>query len=107
MTMKKSAQNLKTHKRVVAESMKDAEYRAEAERTQFAHEVAMRVIAYRIEHAISQAELGRRVGLRQPHVARLEAGDHEPSLTTLARLSRTLGIEFHINITPNRFEITA
>ena len=33
-------------------------------------------------------------------IARLEAGDHEPSLTTLARLSRALGIEFHIDITP-------
>ncbi|MBV8162296.1 MAG: helix-turn-helix transcriptional regulator, partial [Acidimicrobiia bacterium] len=46
-------------------------------------------------------------GMRQPHIARLEAGEHEPSLTTLARLSRALGIEFHIDITPERLEITA
>ena len=104
---KKKAQRLKTHGQVVAESMKDPEYRAEAERTRFANEVAMLVIAYRVEHGISQSELGRRVGIRQPHVARLEAGDHEPSLTTLARLSRALGIEFHIEITPQRLEITA
>lgn len=104
---KKKVQSLKAHKRVVAESMKDPNYRAEAERTRFAHEVAMRVIAYRVEHGISQSELGRRVGMRQPHVARLEAGEHEPSLTTLARLSRALGIEFHIDITPERVKITA
>lgn len=107
MATKKKAHGLKTHKQVVAESMKDPAYRAEAERTRFAHEVAMRIIAYRAEHGISQSELGRRVGLRQPHIARLEAGDHEPSLTTLARLSRALGIEFHIDITPQRLEITA
>lgn len=106
-TTKKKVQGLKTHKQVLAESMVDPEYRAEAERTRFAHEVAMRVIAYRAEYGISQSELGRRVGMRQPHIARLEAGDHEPSLTTLARLSRSLGIEFHINITPQRLEITA
>lgn len=64
-------------------------------------------LAYRLEHDVSQAELGRRVGMRQPHIARLEAGDHEPSLTTLARLSRALGIEFYIDITPQRLEITA
>lgn len=87
--------------------MKDDEYQAEAERREFAHQVAMRVIAFRVEHGISQAELGRRVGMRQPHIARLEGGDHEPSLTTLARLSRALGIEFHIDITPKHLVITA
>ncbi len=105
MTMKK-VQILKTHSQVVTESMDDAEYRAEADRTQFAHDVGMRVIAYRIEHGITQTEFGRRVGIRQPHVARLEAGDHEPSLSTLMRLSRALAIEFHIDITPKRLEIT-
>jgi ribosome-binding protein aMBF1 (putative translation factor) len=103
----KKIESLKTHKQLVAESSKDAEYRAEADRTEFAHEVAMRVIAYRVQQGISQAELGRRAGMRQPHIARLEAGDHEPSLGTLARLARALGIEFHINITPERLEITA
>jgi ribosome-binding protein aMBF1 (putative translation factor) len=104
---KKTTEGLKRHKQVVAQSLRDPAYRAEAQRTQFAHEVAMRIIAYRVEHGISQTELGRRVGMRQPHVARLEAGDHEPSLTTLARLSRALGIEFHIDITPERLDITA
>lgn len=100
-------QRLRKPRQLVAESMDDDDYRAEAERTRFAHEVAMRVIAYRVEHELSQAELGRRLGMRQPHVARLEAGDHEPSLATLARLSKALGIEFHIDITPDHLEITA
>jgi DNA-binding XRE family transcriptional regulator len=103
---KRKVQSLKSHEQVVTESIGDPDYRAEAERTRFAHEVAMRVIAYRVEHGISQTEFGRRVGIRQPHVARLEAGDHEPSLATLMRLSRALGIEFHIDITPERLEIT-
>jgi len=38
--------------------------------------------------------------MQQPAIARLEAGDHEPSLATLARLARGLGLEFHIDITP-------
>ena len=98
---------MKTHNKVVAESLVDPGYRAEAERTQFAHDVAMRVIAYRVDHSITQTEFGRRVGLRQPHVARLERGDHEPSLATLARIAREIGLEFHIDITPTRFGLTA
>lgn len=98
---------LTTHKQLVKKSMTARAYRAESERTQFAHDVAKCVIAYRVEHEISQTALARLVGMRQPHIARLETGDHEPSLTTLARLSRALGIEFHIEITPERLKITA
>ena len=61
------------------------EYRAEWERTHVAHEVAQRVIAYRVEHRLTQTELARMLGMRQPHVARLEAGEHEPSLAMLSR----------------------
>jgi hypothetical protein len=38
--------------------------------------------------------------MKQPAVARLEAGEHNPSFDTLARLSSALGIEFHIAVTP-------
>ena len=38
-------------------------------------------------------------------IARLEAGEHEPSLATLSRLARVLGLEFHIDITPDSFEL--
>jgi transcriptional regulator with XRE-family HTH domain len=38
--------------------------------------------------------------MRQPHVARLESGEHEPSVSTLARLSVALGVDFTLVITP-------
>ena len=43
--------------------------------------------------------------MHQPAIARLEAGDHEPSLTTLARLARGLGVEFHIDVTPETLQL--
>ena len=98
---------LKSHQEVVAEALKDPAYRAEWERTRLAHAVALKVIQYRVEHNLTQTELARRLGMRQPHVARLEAGDHEPSLGTLRRLARVLGLEFHIDITPDTISLTA
>jgi transcriptional regulator with XRE-family HTH domain len=56
---------------------------------------------------LTQASLARKLGVSQPAVARLELGEHEPTLTTLSRLSRRLGIDFHIDITPNAVELTA
>jgi DNA-binding XRE family transcriptional regulator len=99
--------SLKHHQDIVAEALKDPEYRAEWERTRFAHEVAMKVLQYRIEHHLTQTELARRLGMRQPHIARLEAGDHEPSLATLQRLAQVLGLEFHIDITADSISLTA
>lgn len=99
---------LRKHEDIVAADMENPEYRAEWERTRFAHEVAMKVIQYRVDHTLTQAELARQLGMRQPHVARLEAGEHEPSLTTLRRLAQRLGVSFHIEITPaSASELTA
>jgi ribosome-binding protein aMBF1 (putative translation factor) len=78
----------------------DPEYAAEIERTRFADQVATEVLKYRTEHHLSQTALARMLGMRQPHIARLEAADHEPSLAMLERLARVLGIDFRIEITP-------
>lgn len=96
---------LKTAGQIAAEELADPEIRREHERTVLAHAVAMRVISYRTEHGLSQAALARLLGMHQPAVARLEAGDHEPSLATLSRLARVLGVEFHIDITADAFEL--
>ena len=85
----------------------DPEDRAESDRTRLAHEVALRVAAYRAEHKLTQTELARMLGMRQPHIARLEAGEHEPSLATLARLARVLDMAFHIDITRSAVRLTA
>ncbi len=67
----------------------------------------MRVIGCRTEHKLTQTELARMLGMRQPHIARLEAGEHEPSLSTLSRLARVLDMEFHIDITRSASRLTA
>jgi transcriptional regulator with XRE-family HTH domain len=63
----------------------------------------LRVIGYRIDTGLTQTGLARLLGMHQPAIARLEAGNHEPSLATLSKLARVLGIEFHIDITREAF----
>ena len=92
--------DMKTAEAVRQESLDDPEFRAEWDRTAFAEAVAMRVIGYRVEHQLTQTALARQLGMKQPAVARLEAGDVTPSLDTLSRLAARLGITFHIDVTP-------
>jgi predicted transcriptional regulator len=45
--------------------------------------------------------------MSQPAIARLEIGEHEPTFATLSKLSRGLGINFHIDITPSALSMSA
>jgi ribosome-binding protein aMBF1 (putative translation factor) len=96
---------LTTAAQIAAEELADPEIRREHERTALAHAVAMRVIGYRAGHGLSQTALAHVLGMHQSAVARLEAGEHEPSLATLTRLAGKLGIEFHIDITPDALRL--
>ena len=85
---------------VLAEQLEDPEFRAEWERLAPARAVALRLVGYRVEHDLTQTALGRILRMPQSAVARLESGDHVPSLETLVRLSDALDIEFLVDIKP-------
>ncbi len=91
---------LMTAQQVGAELAQDADVAAELERTAVASQLAVWLVRYRAEHNLSQSALAELVGMKQPAIARLEAADHEPSLLTLARLSRALNVSLSIEIDP-------
>ncbi len=47
---------------------------------------------------LSQAELARRLGTRQPAVARWETGAAAPSFDTVMRALRACGLEAHVQL---------
>jgi DNA-binding XRE family transcriptional regulator len=78
----------------------DPTFRAYWERTALARAVALAVIGYRVKHRLTQTQLAEKLGVRQPQVARLEMGEHTPSLEMLQRLARTLSLRFVVEIAP-------
>jgi len=100
--------DLKTADEVLAEALEaDPELREEWDRLEFARTIASLVIAYRADHDLTQTQLARLLEMHQSAVARLESGEHEPTLPTLLRLARVLDTRFHIEITPVRIEVSA
>jgi DNA-binding XRE family transcriptional regulator len=89
-----------TGDQLIAKDLRDAEVAAELARTAVANQLAILVIQYRVEHGLTQTALARLLGIKQPSVARLEAGDHEPSVATLARLANKLGITLRLDLSP-------
>lgn len=97
--------DLPSHEEVLADHLDaDPEYRKEWERTALARAVAVKVIAYRAEHDLSQTALAKRLKMSQPAVARLESGEHNPTFPMLLRISDALGVELAIDITPSGHE---
>jgi ribosome-binding protein aMBF1 (putative translation factor) len=89
------------------QNMRDLDYRREHDRTRIANDVAIRLIRYRADHGLSQSALARKLGMPQPNVARLESGDHEPTLSTLARLSEALDLDLSVDIKPGHVKLRA
>jgi DNA-binding XRE family transcriptional regulator len=83
------------------------EFRERWDRSAFAREVAVKVIAYRAEHELTQTQLARDVGMTQSVIGRLELGEHPPSLATLAKLTARTGLEFHLDITGGDVALSA
>lgn len=99
--------NIPTAGEVLERNLADPAFRAAWERTAVARAVANRIVAYRAEHGLSQSALARQLGMSQPAIARLELGEHEPTFTTLARLSHGLEISFHIDIEDGSLPLSA
>lgn len=79
----------------------DPAYRTEHERTKVASALALAVFTYRTERGMSQRALADVLDMRQPQVARLEAGDVTPTMETLCRVSKGLGLRIRIEIGPD------
>jgi DNA-binding XRE family transcriptional regulator len=48
--------------------------------------------ALRLRHGWSQRTLADAIGVKQPHIARLESGQNDPSLGTMRKLAAALGV---------------
>jgi ribosome-binding protein aMBF1 (putative translation factor) len=85
---------------LLAEDLKDPEFRAEWERLAAARAVAELIATSRESKGLTQTALGRAIGVRQPVIARIESGDHEPTIATLIKIVNALDIELMLGITP-------
>ena len=62
--------------------------------------IARAIIQLRMELDLSQEELARRVGTSPPAIARLESGQHRPSVDTLRRVAKALDQTLVIDFVP-------
>src|SRR5262245_55925403 len=98
MTANERVESYPSADEVLAEALQDAAVRVKWDETRLARDVALWLVRHRGEHGLTQSALAQQLGWKQPVVARLERGDHEPSMATLQHLVHTLGGQARISI---------
>ena len=88
------------HEDFKAELLADAEVRKEYEALEPEFGLIRDVLLRRNELNLSQLQLARRVGTKQPAISRLERGDGNITLTTLRRLANALDADLAISLKP-------
>jgi len=79
-----------------AELLKKPEIRKEYEALKPKYDMVRILIKRRSKLGMSQTELARRIGTRQPAISRLEKGDYNTTLSTLFRVTEVLGLDISL-----------
>ena len=81
----------------------DAELRAMIDEETINAQVAQMIFAARTQAGLTQVELAKRIGTRQPVIARLEDADYAGhSLSMLQRVAAALGKSLEIRLLPSK-----
>ena len=84
------------------ELMQDAAFRKEYEALQPEHTVIQAMIDARKKSGMTQKELAEITGIAQGDISKLERGSANPSIRTLQRLAKGMGMILKIEFTPEQ-----
>ena len=63
------------------------------------YELVAGLIEKRLQKGLTQQALARKVGTKQPAIARLESGEYNPSIAFLGKVAKALGSRLTISLT--------
>lgn len=73
------------------EEMKNPEFKRAYEALEPEFQIARQVIKARIARKLTQTQLAKRIGTKQPVISRLEGMDSMPTITLLKKVAESLG----------------
>lgn len=91
--MKNNIQKFDTLEEVMAEALKDPEFKKEYDRQQPEFEIINKIIEARIKKKLTQKEIATRMGTKQSALARLESGHANPTIGFIQKLATALGTD--------------
>lgn len=90
---------MKNYKKIKSQLLRDLEFKKAYDNLGPEFELARQIIKKRLELGWSQSDLARKIGTKQPAIARLESGGYNPSMVFLQKTVRALHADLRIIIT--------
>jgi len=90
--------DMKSWNQFKKELLKDKGVRTEYERLEPQYQVVSQLIDARIKKGITQRELAKKMGTKQPAIARLESGNTNPTIGFLEKASKALDTKITVSI---------
>ena len=84
----------------LAEQLKDPEIRVEYDALEPEFSLMQAMIDARKSSGLTQKQLSERTGIAQSDISKLESGNGNPSLRTLERLAKGMGMRVQIEFKP-------
>ena len=81
-----------------AKLMKNPKFRKEYERYDLPFEIGLLILQMRLNSGLTQIQLAKKIGTKQPSLARAERGSMLPSLGYLQKIAEATGHELRVDI---------
>jgi len=82
------------------ELLKDPEFKKEYEKLEPEYRIIRQILALRRKKNLTQEQLAKLTGAKQPSIARIESGRHDPSLRLLGKIAEALDTKLDIRFIP-------
>ena len=82
------------------EQLKNPDFRAEFEALEPEYMVISALIKAREDQELSQRQLSERTGIAQADISRIETGNANPTLRTIQKLAKGLGMALKLELVP-------
>lgn len=96
--MKRTIKNLTKWEQYEKKLLKQKGFQKIAHELEYEYILAKSLIDLRHKRNISQDELAKKVGTKQPVISRIETGTVKPTLTTLERIAKALGARLEVKL---------
>lgn len=97
---------MKTHEEMMADWMKDPEFKAEYDALEEEFSFFDALVEARQKAGLTQEEVARRMGTKPPAIARLESSGGQkkpsPTLNTLQKYAKALGCRLELRLVPKK-----
>ena len=91
-----------TFKEYLDEQLKKPDFKKEWESTELEYTIVKAILDARKKSGLTQKELSEKTGIPQADISRMEKGNANPSIKTLRRLAKGMGMKLVLEFVPQK-----